>query len=260
MQSNILLEMTISQASIVAILIPVISVTLTILLYIISKRKESSQMSRLAQTLTNPIEIKPLRPDSTVHSSGQDAKTHLKKQLINRYSLLLLFLMLFFVGNLLATFYHVLSDYAINIIDPEFVASTWTQIVIESPFNSGWFGTLPWYGDQFLPPEGAIVYHETWSWIFFSAGITDDSTFFMGATNIVLIMTILFGLVFLLPLLAKPIRKSFSQSLFFFITGMFVSTRGIFGFFSQAFNLEFGSSVLRYGIRLVFPGQLQVTT
>ena len=260
MQSNILIELTITQALTVVILIPVLSVTLTTIMYSLAKQKESRRLGRVAAILTSPIQISPLHLDREEYSSEKGVVTQLKNQLINRYSLLLLLLMLFFIGNLLATFYHVLGDYSINIIDPEFVSGTWTQIIIESPFRSGWYGTLPWYGDRFLPPEGAIVYHETWSWIFFSAGITDDPTFFAGASNIVLIVTILFGLVFLLPLLARPIRNSFSQSLFFFLTGMFVSMRGIFGYFSQAFMLEFNSTVLQYGIRLVFPGQLQVTT
>jgi len=259
MQSNILLELTISQATAIAILIPIVSVTITASLYLIANRNPSNRLGRLASILTRPIPLKSLQSDNA-ESSSVNVQSHLRKQLVNRYFLILLLLVLFLVSNLLATFYHIMSDYAINIIDPGFVSSTWMNIIIESPFNGGWYGTLPWYGDRFLPPEGAIVYHETWNWIYFSAGITDDPTFFMGATNIVLIMTSLIGLVFLLPLITKPIRNSFSQSLFFFLTGMLVSTRGIFGYFSQAWKLEYGSSYLQYGSRLVTSGQLQVTT
>jgi len=260
MQSNILLELTISQATAFAILVPIISVALTASLYLFAKRNPSNRFGRVASILTKPIPLKTLRPESAESSSVNDAQTYLRKQLVNRYFLIILLLALFLVSNLLATFYHIMCDYSINIIDPGFVSSTWENIVIESPFKGGWYGSLPWYGDRFLPPEGAIVYHETWNWIYFSAGITDDLTFFTGATNIVLIMTILFGLVFLLPLIIKPIRKSFSQSLFFYLTGMLVSTRGIFGYFCQAWKLEYESSYLQYGIRLVTSGQLQVTT
>lgn len=260
MQTNVLLELTLTHSITLAILIPLLSVAMTVILYMGAQRKGPGGFGRLALVLTRPIQLKPLQSTIDEHSSYQDMKAHLKEQLINRYKLIVLLLVLFLVGNILATFYHVLSDYAINIIDPDFVSSTWAQIIIESPFNSGWYGTLPWYGDRFLPPEGAIVYHETWSWIYFSAGITDDLTFFMGATNIVLIVSILFGIVFLLPLALKPVRMSFSQSLFFFITGMLVLTRGFFGCLSQAVQLEYGSSILRYGIRLVYPGQLVVTT
>ncbi len=260
MQSNILLELTISQAITIAILVPIVSVTLTVVLYQIANRNPSNRLGRFASILTKPIPLKSLQPDDVESSSAKDVRFHVRKQLVSRYFLIVLLLVLFLVSNLLATFYQIMSDYAINIIDPEFVSSTWTNIITESPFKGGWYGTFPWYGDRFLPPEGEIVYHETWNWIYFSAGITDDSTFFMGATNIVLIMTILIGLLFLIPLVAKPIRNSFSQSLFFFLTGMLVFTRGIFGYFSQAWNLEYGSSFLQYGVRLVTSGQLQVTT
>ena len=258
MQTYILFKLALSHSITLALLIPLLSVTMTVFLYIGAQRNESCRFGRVARFLTCPIQLMPLRFDG--FPPYQDMKMHLRRQLINRYLLFLLLLILFFVGNVIATFYHVLSDYAINVIDPEFVSSTWIQIIIESPFNGGWYGTLPWYGDRFLPPEGAIVYHETWSWIYFSAGITDDCSFFIGATNIVLIVSILFGGVFLIPLVSRSIRKSFSQSLFFLITGMLVLTRGIFGCFSQAVQLEYGSSILRYGIRLVFPGQLGVTT
>lgn len=260
MQSNILLELTISQATAIAILVPLVSVTLTASLYLIANRNPSNRLGRVASILTRPIPLKSLHPERAGSSSVDDVRTYLRKQLVNRYFLIILLLVLFLVSNLLATFYHIMCDYTINIIDPEFVSSTWENLIIESPFKGGWYGSLPWYGDRFLPPEGAIVYHETWNWIYFSAGITDDLTFFIGATNIVLIMTVLFGLVFLLPLIIKPIRNSFSQSLFFFLSGMLVSTRGIFGYFCQAWKLEYESSYLQYGIRLVTSGQLQVTT
>ncbi len=168
------------------------------------------------------------------------------------YSLLLVFL----IANTLASFYLSIADILIDVLDPGFISRTWSGITIGSPFDSGWIGSLPWYGQGFLPPEGSLIYHETWTWLFFSAGITDDSSFFLGASRIIIISGPLLGLLFILPLLHPRFRSSGPQSLFSFTTGMLISTRGLFGCFAQAWSLVFESETLHYGIRIVDIGSI----
>ena len=168
------------------------------------------------------------------------------------YSLLFIFL----IANTLASFYLSIADILVDIIDPGFITRTWSAIAIGSPFDSGWIGSLPWYGQGFLPPEGSLVYHETWTWLFFSAGITDDSSFFLGASRIIIISGPVLGLLFVLPLLHPRFRFSGLHSLFSFTTGMLISTRGIFGCFAQAWRLVFESEILQYGIRVVDIGSI----
>ena len=101
MQTNVLLELTLSQSILMAALIPLISTTITIILYLSAQRKGSDRFSRLATIMTNPIKLKPLQFDVDEDSS------YLKDYLVNRYTLILLLLSLFFICNFLASFYHL---------------------------------------------------------------------------------------------------------------------------------------------------------
>jgi hypothetical protein len=184
----------------------------------------------------------------------------LKREIGKRLVMIYLFIGLFFVSNFLGTFYQIVADQAMWLIDPNFTPRVLARIGFDSPFSGGWFGSFEWYGQMFLPPAGAEVYHETWNWVFFSAGMTDDPTFFFGATRSILIFTIIFGLIFILPLLKRSIRTSFFQSIFLLSSGMSILTRGIFGLFGQAWRLQCGTEYLRFGAIVVVGGQLQVIT
>lgn len=234
-----MIELTSVQTIIIAIVIPVLSTGLSILIGHASKNRDLGLLSNLRSYVVDLANL-----DSV------------QSRLIMAYLLVVLVLL----SNTIAVFYQIVADLVMGLIDPGFVSKTWTKIVIDTPFSGAWYGTLPWYGQKFLPTEGAEIFHETWSWIFFSAGITDDASFFLGATQLVVITTMLLGLLFLVPLGVKSIRESFFASLYLFNTGILVTTRGVFGCFSQAWNLEFNNNYLIYGIRIVTGGQLQVTT
>jgi hypothetical protein len=255
-----MLELSSLQATVLAILIPLLSIGLPVLLNHISKNGASGIVGKLCSYLTRPIPFESLAGESHAGMNSGEKRMFLTKQIVLRLIIVYVLLALFLLGSTIAIFYQIIIDLAMVIIDPGFVSKTWTVIVIDSPFSGGWYGSLPWYGQRFLPPAEAEVFHETWSWIFFSAGITDDATFFRGATQLILIPTILLSLLFLLPLGIKSIRESFLPSLYLFNAGMLVSTRGIFGCFGQAWNLEFNNVYIQYGLRIVTGGQLQVTT
>jgi hypothetical protein len=190
-------------------------------------------------------------------SSSLDAR---KRELVSRLGALYFSVLLFVVGNMIAAFYQSMADIMMDVIDSGFIARDWVSIAIVSPWECGWMGSLPWYGQSFLPPEGSLVYHETWSWLFFSGGITDDATFFLGAARLVLITTFISGFMFLIPLALQRVRNSRRISLFLLTTGMLTSFRGLFGCFAQAFQLVGDSSYLQYGIRVVVAGQLGVVS
>jgi len=249
-------ELTILNTIILAILVPVLSIGLPVVTNRLSKRECSGKMGRFSSYVRKPIVFKSLDDDAT----PGERKDYLKKQIAQRLLIVYLFIGLFILSNVVGTFYQIIADHSMCIIDPGFAPREWIKIIFESPFNGGWSGSFAWYGQTFLPPAGADIYHETWSWIFFSASLTDDTTFFIGATRSILIFNMIFGLIFLLPLANKSIRKSFLPSLFLFFTGMSVITRGLFGCFGQAWSLEFGDSYLRYGIVIATRGQLMMTT
>jgi hypothetical protein len=195
----------------------------------------------------------------SVHSEHVPADAR-ERRLVPRLGALYFLLLLFVLGNVIAAFYQTVADVMMDAIDPGFIARDWASIVIASPFECGWIGSLPWYGQSFLPPEGSLVYHETWSWLFFSGGITDDATFFPGAVRLVLVTAFIAGFMFLLPLASWRIRSSHHTSLFLLTTGMLTSFRGVFGCFAQAWQLLGESGYLQYGIRVVVGGQLGVVS
>ena len=245
----IMIELSVLASAILAAAIPALSIGLSPLTRLLP--------ARFRNIICSPPQLLPLRGSGL---AGLPLDSHLKREIWKRLSLAYFLIALFFLSNTLGTFYQILADQAMWLIDPGFTPRVLTGIGFSSPFSGGWFGSFEWYGQMFLPPEGSEVFHETWNWIFFSAGMTDDSTFFVGATRSVLIFTILFGLVFLVPLSKKSIRQSFFQSLILLSSGMSIVTRGVFGLFAQAFRLEFGQEFLRYGAIVVTGGQLQVTT
>ncbi len=120
---------------------------------------------------------------------------------------------------------------------------TVTSVIFQSPFNAGWVGALPWMG--------FTTYHETWSWIFFTAALTDNPNFFGSLVIVFLLISIGSGLVFLSPLVTKRIRHSFLPSLFFFMTGMMIFSKGAIGFIAQALTLAFGSAEIEYSSVIV---------
>ncbi len=242
----------------IAIAIPVSSVAITLLISKFAKCSQNERVRRFCSTIMKPSPFALLAKESCL--SSIEYSSNLKRQITYRLGLMYFFIGLFLLSNVISVFYQVVADLGMYYIDPNFTPRCWSGIALESPFLGGWIGSFEWYGQSFLPPANANIFHETWSWIFFSAGLTTDTTFFFGAVRSVLVFTFIFSLLFLLPLAKRSIRQSVIPSLFFFCTGMAIATRGIFGLFGQALNLEFAHELLRYGVVVVSSGQLLVTS
>jgi len=243
-------------AYVLLILIPILAISITIMASYYIRKKPSSKVTGYLSLFVRKLEI-----ESIPTTDGDTNRTDAKRQIVSRLAIVYLLLILFYLSNTIGVFYYVMSD----------VVQTMTQgstglsrivssIIIESPFEGGWVGNLPWYGFVPLPPAGVDLFHEPWNWIFFTAAGTDNTSFLMNTTADMMLNSFFFASFFLVPLLFKTIRKSFVSSLFLFTSGMAVATRFIFGLFAQAWNLLFDSAIIQFGLEQVTAGELQVIT
>jgi hypothetical protein len=148
-------------------------------------------------------------------------------------------IVLFLVSFTISEFYEVMID----LLLPVSQGSTGEMrvalsVMFESVFSAGWIGSLPWMG--------VITYHETWSWIFFTAAFTDNPDFLGTVIGFQTLISIGVGLIFLVPLFIKRIRHSFFPSMFFFITGMTIFTKAATSSLAYAIALAFGNVELEY--------------
>jgi hypothetical protein len=158
-----------------------------------------------------------------------------KVRLFFYYLGVVLFLTSFMIGE----FYEVMID----LLLPVSQGSTGEMRValmvsFQSPFSAEWLGSLPWMGVN--------TYHETWSWIFFTAAFTDNPNFLGSLIGTLTLISIGVGLVFLAPLAIKRIRHSFLPSMFFFMTGMTIFAKAAISWFAYSIALFFGSVELEY--------------
>jgi hypothetical protein len=251
-----ILEITSFHAIVLALALPILLLSAFVLLYPSLKKGAGSRFRRyLSYTIKAPS-IGPLNPEKEGSSDGY--KEYLKKQLKVRLYLVYIGVGLFILSSFVAEFYHVMSDLSMNVSQGSTgIARTWSSVAFLNPFDAGWVGSLPWYGAIPLPPAYAPIYHDPWSWAFFTDTITDNPIFFESRVQVMLLLTIIIGFVFLLPLGVRTVRESFVPSLFYFTTSLLIMSRAIFGLFAQGFSLGLGGSI-QYGIMVVtginFPG------
>lgn len=240
-------------AELVALLLLITPIILSLLSYWISNRGSSSRFSKIiSKFIITPAPLEPLHTEVTDAQDISLMKNIFKNQFIYRILLIYVFLILFLVGNLIGTFYFILNDVRLYVNQ----GSTgdiriWTSIVLNSPFSGGWMGFLPWYGNFPLPLSNLDTFHDTWSWVFFTASITDNSAFLDTMAWAIFSSNIFSGFIFLSPLFLGVIRKSFLPSMFFFSTGMLITMKSLFSCFSQVFKLEFTSGSITYGIQTI---------
>lgn len=226
-----LFEITVDQATIIAIILPIITVCLFILLNPWLKKGSDSKLRRYLSYLASPPQI-----GSNSSENGQAAKwRETKVKLFFYYLGIVLFLVSFVIGE----FYEVMFDLALPVSQGstgEF--RTVTTIIFQAPYIAGWFGALPW--------SGLMMYHETWNWIFFTAAFTDNPAFLSTIIIVLMLISIGIGSVYLVPLAIKRIRHSFLSSLFFFMTGMMIFTKTAISCLGYALALAFGNAELQY--------------
>jgi hypothetical protein len=225
-----------SLAIILAFLIP-ISFYLIIVLIVYSRRCEfKNRFGRIAKILSNPTFI-----NTAEESDSIQEKTAISSSLI----LFFVGIIVFVIANILATFYLTLIDVIqVITVDNEGVAGSVSFISLEDPFHGTWWGSLPWYGSYPMPLLGNDVPHETWEWILFVGVAWHNFTFLDYRILDISTNLMIMSLFFLLPLLLKPVRKSFIPSILLFGSGTLIAVRGFFGLFIK------GISVLYFGVTL----------
>lgn len=251
-----ILELTSFQAIVLAFALPILLLTMFVLLYPSLKNGSRSRIRRYLSYVINAPRIGPLNPEKG-YSSGEYG-TYLKSQLKIRLYLVYIGIGLFIMSSIVAEFYHVMSDLSIDVGQGSTgLTRTWTSVAFLNPFDAGWVGSLPWYGVIPLPPLNAPIFHDPWSWAYFTDSITDNPIFFESLVLAMFRTTMIVGIVFLLPLGLRTVRESFVPSLFYFTTSMLIMSRVIFGVFAQGLSLLLGGSI-QYGIMVVtgidFPG------
>ena len=242
-----ILELTTIQANLIAITLPIVIVCLFLLIIPWLKKESPSRLRRYLSYLFNPPQL------------GSHENESQKENVVRRHTLIereekvrlyfyYLAIVLFLVSFIIGEFYEVIFD----LLLPVSQGSTGelrevTNVIFQNPFSAGWIGTLPWMG--------LVTYHETWSWIYFTAAFTDNPDFLGTVIIVQILISIGVGLVFLVPLAIKEIRHSFLSSMFFFTTGMTIFTKSATSSFAYALALAFNNAELEY-ISIVATGSM----
>ena len=214
-------------ARLIAVVLPIVATCVFYLFNTNFRDRSGSKAKKYLSYLVVPPRL---------HVNGFDESWRRDKVRLYFYYLgVLLFLVSFLIGE----FYQVMFD----LLLPVTQGSTGemriaTDVLFTSLFSAGWIGSLPWIG--------LVTYHETWSWIFFTAAFTDNPVFLGTIIPLLVEISIGAGLVFLAPLAIKKIRQSFLSSMFFFTSGMTVFSKSTISCLAYAFALEFRKIELEY--------------
>ena len=226
------LVITYDVALIIAVVLPIVSFCL---LYLISS-SSGSREGRVGRYMSYLIRPPALEAESDDVSRNVDASWRKDKV---RIYFLWLGVILFVISFMLGEFYEVMTDLALPVNqggtgDTREVLN----ITILSLFRFAWMGSLPWIG--------AITYHETWDWVFFTAAFTDNPAFLGVIIPVLVIISVIAGAAYLVPLASKRIRHSFAPSLLSLITGMVISAKAASSCFAYAVALFFFNAELDY--------------
>ncbi len=240
------LEFTVDQATIIAFALPIVAVCLFILINLWLKKGGASKIRRYLSYLVSPPKIDSSGSTSLEGSEPVRAARWrtTKVKLFFYYFGIALFLVSFMIGE----FYEVMFDLLLPVSQGstgEFRSVT--SIVFQTPYSAGWIGALPW--------SGLVRYHETWNWIFLTSAFTDNPSFLLSVSVILLLISVVGGFVFLAPLATKRIRHSFMSSMFFFMTSMTIFTKVAISSLGYAMALAFGNVELIYS-NLVATGSM----
>lgn len=241
-----ILEISVFQATVIAIALPIFAVCIFVLLLPWLKNGSGSKIRRYLSYLVNPPRIGSLKAEES-----EDKDIALWRELKVRLFFVYVGIAIFLISFIIGEFYEVIFDISLPVTQGSTgEIRTVSSVVFQSPFTAGWIGAMPWYGS--LPaPSSLGTYHETWSWVFITATYTDNPYFLESIVTVLLAISFVVGLVFLAPLAIKTLRHSFLPSMFFFMTGMTIFTKTAIGCFAQAWALAFRDASIQYGIRTV---------
>lgn len=239
-----MIELGVQFAIIIAIALPIITTCMVIVLEPSLRMSQPEGLRKYLSYLFFAPEIAPLENQNIAQLTPEGKKSHLKNQLLIRLGFIYLFVAIFIISNVLAQFYLVANDLLQPVTQSGTdLVRTWESITIYGPFVGGWKGALPWYESFVLPPPTGATFHETWKWIIFTQGISDNQGFLGEIYSILLITTSLTSMMFFIPLAVKSIRKSLVPSLFFYFTGVLIMTKSLFAFLGQSLRLVIGDTI-----------------
>ncbi|NHI87962.1 MAG: hypothetical protein EAX87_00480 [Candidatus Thorarchaeota archaeon] len=214
-------------ARIIAVVLPIVAVGI---FYVFNTRFRDRSEGKARKYLSYLVVPPRLHIDGPNKSWRRD-----KVRLYFYYLAVVLFLASFLIGE----FYQVMFDLLLPVTQGSTGdARIVTDVLFTSLFSAGWIGSLPWMG--------LVTYHETWSWILFTAAFTDNPGFLISVIPTLVGTSIVGGLAFLVPLVIRKIRQSFLSSMFFFTTGMAVFSKATISCLAYACALQFGKVELVY--------------
>jgi hypothetical protein len=219
-------------ALIIAVVLPIASICL---LYLISSAfgNKTGRWTRYLSYLITPPSLK-----AKTDQVDQDVDASWRRDKV-RIFFLWLGVILFVISFMLGEFYEVMTD----LILPVSQGNTGDvrevlNITIFSAFRFAWYGTLPWVG--------AVSYHETWDWIYFTAAFTDNPAFLGAIIPFLVLCSMVVGVTYLVPLVSKRVRHAFAPSLFSLITGMTIFAKAASSCLAYAIALFFFNAELDY--------------
>ena len=241
-----MLEIGVELATLIAVILPVVVVCLCFLIIPSIRKSTGSKIRRYLSYLVTPP------PIGSLKSNEPEAWW---RQVKIRLFFVYLGIGIFLISFMMGEFYQVMIDIMLPVTQSSTGAERIvSSVVFLSPFSAGWVGSMPWYGSFPLP--GLIdTYHEPWQWIFATAVFTDNPNFMDTMVFVMMLFSAIVGVVYLVPLMSKTIRRSFLPSMFFFMTSMMVFTKAAIDAIAQACSLAFLNGQIRIGY-LVISGEM----
>ncbi len=231
------------------LIIPVILFLSTAITLRFSDETSSSRWKRWLHSLRQPIRLQSLSDEAIQDMPETDRTAYIKRELALRLLAVYLVIGVFLLSNIVGTFYHIMADVLNDVSQGSSgLIRTWSAIVFTTPFSGGWLGTFPWYGYGLWPPSNLDVYHEPWSWVYHTAALAGDPSFFSGMADELIAIPIVVGVILLLPLARRSVRTAFLPSILHLHISLLVLVGGLFNCFAQAFRLDVLGETLVFGL------------
>ena len=230
-------------------LIPILLYVFTIMILKYSNENSTSKVRRWLYTARKPLGFKSLSNEDLQQMPDEDRSQFVQKEVILRLLALYIVVAVFFLSNIVGSFYTIIADVAQDIGNAgSSELRTWSAIAFPTPFSGGWVGTFPWYGYGLWPPGYLEIYHEPWNWVFHTTALVDGNpNFFSNITTELIVLPLAVGIVLLLPLARRSVREAFLPSIVHLHFSMLVIVSTLFNCFAEAFKLVVLSNELTYG-------------
>ncbi|MFW9918309.1 MAG: hypothetical protein ACFFED_01805 [Candidatus Thorarchaeota archaeon] len=236
-------------ATLLFLLIPILLYLLTAITLRFSDESSSSRWKRWLNAIRQPINLRSLSDEAIQELPETERPIYIKREVMLRLLAIYLVIGVFLLSNLLGTFYHIMGDVLNDVGQGSTgLLRTWSAVVFTTPFSGGWMGTFPWYGYGLWPPSNLAIYHEPWSWVYHTAALAGDPSFFPGMAIDLILIPIVVGVILLLPLARRSVRNAFLPSILHLHISLLVMVSGLFNCFAQAFRLAFLGETLVFGL------------